>query len=174
MEPYVGEIRIFAGNFAPKGWAFCNGQLMPLMQNTALFSILGTMYGGDGKNTFALPNLQGAAPMHQGQGPGLTARTQGAVGGSANVTLLTTQIPAHNHIPTCQSTAGTNDPTNATWATIPASPTITAMYVNSGPNTEMAPTAVAVTGGSQPHNNMQPYLGLNFIIALQGQFPPRS
>ncbi|MGH9722464.1 MAG: phage tail protein [Bryobacteraceae bacterium] len=172
-EPFVAEIRIFAGNFAPKGWATCDGQLLPISQNTALFSLLGTSYGGDGKSTFALPNLQGSAPMHQGQGPGLSDRLLGEASGSQNVTLLVTEMPFHNHF-----LQAVND------APLTPSPGPGVMWSNAGavaqafwganPNVQLAPQALAPAGASLPHNNMQPYLVLTFIIALQGVFPPRG
>jgi len=171
-DPFVAEIRMFAGNFAPTGWALCNGQLMPLSQNTALFSLLGTMYGGNGKSNFALPDLQGRSPMHQGAGPGLTARVVGEAGGEANVTLLTSEIPAHTHLAGCDTGAASiGTPTGQMWASggrgrPPAYGTT--------PNTAMSPQALATAGSSVPHNNRQPFLGLTFIIALQGIFPPRS
>jgi microcystin-dependent protein len=172
-DPFVAEIRIFAGNFAPVGWAFCNGQLMPISQNTALFSLLGTNYGGDGKTTFALPNLQGAAPMNQGDGPGLTPRVVGESGGSDMVTLLEAEIPNHTH-----SMMATPSPASAR---APASNTLArsrngnAYQTQTTQNiTTMSPQALGLAGGSQPHNNMQPYLTLNFIIAMQGIYPPRS
>lgn len=171
MDPFIGEIRIFAGNFAPYGWAFCNGQLLPIAQNTALFSLLGTTYGGDGKTNFALPNLQGRAPMHEGAGPGLTPRTLGEIGGDASVTLLTSEMPMHNHtISGCTSPGSQADPTNAVWGTsgrgkAPA-------YSTTG-DTDMNLQSLNSTGGSQPHNNRQPYLALSFIIAMQGIFPSR-
>lgn len=171
MDPFVGEIRLFAGNFAPKGWALCNGQLLPISQNTALFSLLGVQYGGDGKTTFALPNMQGKAPVHRGQGNGLTDRTIGEIGGSANVTLLTTEIPAHTHVPNSQSSQGVADPTNALWTNTAG--LRGAAYYGTTADTSMSPAAIQPAGGSQPHNNMQPYLGVNYIIALQGVFPSR-
>ena len=170
-DPFIAEIRIFAGNFAPTGWALCNGQLLPISQNTALFSLLGTYYGGDGKSTFALPNLQGAAPMHQGQGPGLSQRFIGEQGGEPNVTLLQTEMPAHAH-----ALNGTNqlpqlpDPAAHTAARANAN----AYVQNPTSYTQMNPLAIGPTGGGLPHNNMPPYLGLTFIIALQGVFPARS
>ncbi len=172
-DAYVGEIRLFAGNFAPKGWAFCNGQLMSITQHTALYSIFGTIYGGDGRTTFALPDLRGRAPMHQGAGPGLTPRTIGHAGGTSTVTLLENQIPAHQHIPECQTDEEQADPTGAIWADR-QSGRFSSVYNSSSPNTPMNPQAIQPAGGSQPHNNMQPYLGLNFIVALQGIFPGRS
>jgi microcystin-dependent protein len=173
-DQFVAEIRIFAGNFAPTGWALCNGQLMPISQNTALFSLLGTTYGGDGKSTFALPNLQGAAPLQAGQGPGLSLYDLGETIGSPSVTLLTTEMPAHNHGALAVAAVGASDPTNNAWASGAKgfgnvySPSATAT------NVQMGPTCLSISGGSQPHNNMMPYLGLTFIIALQGIFPPRS
>ena len=170
--PFVAEIRIFACNFAPTGWAFCDGQLLPISQNTALFSLLGTYYGGDGKSTFALPDLQGSSPMQPGQGQGLSEHFLGEVGGEQFVTLLQSEIPAHNHT----MSGATQDPAlakavspNASWALSQGG----GIYQPSA-NTQLAVEAVAPTGSSLPHNNMQPYLTLNFCIALQGVFPPRS
>jgi microcystin-dependent protein len=171
-NPFVAEIRIFAGNFAPTGWALCNGQLMPISQNTALFSLLGTTYGGDGKSNFALPNLQGSAPMQQGQGPGLSQRVLGEVGGEQNVTLLQTEMPAHNHGVQAASGTGLADPTNNVWAS--GAKGFGSVYSPTGNNTSMSPLATSITGGNLPHNNMMPYLCLTFIIALQGVFPPRT
>lgn len=173
-DPFVAEIRIFAGNFAPKGWAFCNGQLMPLSQNTALFSLLGTTYGGDGKSTFALPDLQGRSPMHWGQGPGLTDRVLGEEGGAESVTLLTSELPAHSHVAHCNPDPEevTGNPTNAFWSS--QAPGSTPAYVTSGPSTIMHPLALQQAGASMPHNNRQPFLTVNFIIALQGIYPSRS
>lgn len=173
-NPFVAEIRIFAGNFAPTGWALCNGQLLPISQNTALFSLLGTTYGGDGKSTFALPNLQGSAPLQQGQGPGLSLRDLGEIGGEQNVTLLQTEMPSHTHTARCVSAGGgTNSPQNADWAG--GGRGAPPMYAPTGNNNvQMSPSATSIAGGSQPHNNMMPFLGLTFIIALQGVFPARS
>ena len=171
-DPFVAEIRIFPFNFAPKGWAFCNGQLLPLSQNTALFSLLGTTYGGDGKSNFALPNLQGSAPMHPGQGNGLSLHDLGETGGTQFVTLLETEIPSHTHsLGAVGGFAGTNnDPTDG----VPAKGDAGLLpYTPSGPNIAMAFQAIAPTGGGSPHNNMMPYLTLNFNIALQGVFPAR-
>ncbi|PWK13483.1 phage tail protein [Tumebacillus permanentifrigoris] len=176
-EAFIGEIRVFAGNFAPRDWAFCNGQLMSIAQNTALFSLLGTQYGGDGRTTFALPNLSGRAAMSQGQGPGLTERTVGEQVGSGTVTLLTTEIPAHTHIPQAVAAKGTaTDPTNTVWAETPPqgrTGTQIPLYAAT-PNVTMSPLALSVAGGSQPHNNMQPFLAMNFIICLYGIFPSRQ
>jgi microcystin-dependent protein len=170
-DPFVAEIRIFAFNFAPKGWAFCDGQLLPISQNTALFSLLGTFYGGDGKSTFALPDLQGSAAMHQGQGQGLSQRFLGQQSGSESITLLQTEMPQHPHTLTAQGAPGdTSSPANAAYArVIGATP-----YEPPGPLVAMAPTALPPAGGGLPHNNLQPYLTLNFCIAMQGVFPPRS
>lgn len=176
-NPFVAEIRIFAGNFAPKGWALCNGQLMPISQNTALFSLLGTTYGGDGKSTFALPNLQGSAPLQPGQGPGLSLYDLGETGGEQNVTLLQTEMASHSHLANCLSAAGNqNTPSNNTWAATVAIGRGSGPpnYSTQGPTTLMNPFATSIAGGSLPHNNMSPYLGLTFIIALQGVFPPRT
>lgn len=174
-DPFVAEIRMFAGNFAPSGWALCNGQLMPISQNTALFSLLGTMYGGDGKSTFGLPNLMGAAPMQQGQGPGLSQRFQGEMAGEPAVTLLSSEMPTHSHLPSTSSTPGTTgSPTNDIWASAAYGKGAQLLYSADVPNTTMSPAAIGVTGGSQPHNNMPPYLCVTFIIALQGIFPARS
>jgi len=175
-DPFVAEIRIFAGNFAPSGWALCNGQLMPISQNTALFSLLGTYYGGDGRSTFGLPNLQGSAPLQAGQGPGLTQRDLGEAGGEASVTLLQTEMPAHRHGVNAKTAGGdVNNPATpgAVWAKAHTGKTAINSYNDTG-TAQMSPSALAPAGGSQPHNNMPPYLGLTFIIALQGIFPARG
>lgn len=172
-DPFVSEIRMVGFSFAPKGWAFCSGQLLPISQNTALFSLLGTMYGGDGKSTFALPDLQGSAPLHAGQGPGLTERFIGEVGGSPTVTLLESEIPTHNHTASGVSGTGPTSPANNSWGT-GVGRTPPPSYQNGNPNVTMSPNALGVTGNSSPHNNMQPYLVVNFIIAMQGVFPPRG
>ncbi|HEX8361757.1 MAG TPA: tail fiber protein [Longimicrobium sp.] len=170
-DPFVAEIRIFPFTFPPKGWAFCNGQLMPISQNTALFALLGTTYGGDGKSTFALPGLQGSAAMHPGQGSGLSLRDLGEIGGAESVTLLVSEIPVHTHTLMASLDPGDN--------TVPG-PEVSLgqslgafVYVAGAPDSQMAPQALPPAGGSLPHNNMQPYLTLNFNIALQGVFPPR-
>ena len=171
MDPFVAEIRIFPFTFPPKGWAFCNGQLMVITQNTALFSLLGTIYGGDGKSTYALPDLQGSAAMGPGEGTGLSIRSLGQIGGSEAVTLLQSEIPFHNH-----SLRASSDPANVIQATNSTTYSRSAggSAYKSGPlNTQMALQTIAPAGGSLPHNNMQPYLTLNFCIALQGVFPPR-
>ena len=174
-DPFVGEIRMFAGNFAPTGWALCNGQLLSIAQNPALFSLLGPYYGGDGKTTFGLPNLQGAAPLMAGQGPGLTSRDLGEIGGETAVTLTTAQMPLHPHSALATASPGSGpDPGSAVWA-MAAVARGTVMYTASpGTSPQMSPQALSAAGGSQPHNNMPPYLGVNFIIALQGEFPPRA
>jgi microcystin-dependent protein len=172
-DPFVAEIRIYPFSFAPTGWAFCDGQLMPLSQNTALFSLLGTYYGGDGKSTFALPDLQGAAPLHAGQGPGLEEYFLGEMGGTESVTLLESEMPAHDHLLQADvvDVADTNVPSpNATFALSSGG----TMYQSLTPDTTLAAQAATPAGGSLPHNNLQPYLTLNFCIALQGVYPPRS
>lgn len=170
-DQFVAEIRIFPFNFPPTGWAFCNGQLLPISQNTALFSLLGTVYGGDGKSTFALPNLQGQAPMQPGQGQGLTERFLGEASGVENVTLLVSEIPLHNHSLLASSEIG-EDRTPGGEAI--AQSTGGALYAAPANLVSMAPQALPPAGGGLPHNNMQPYLTLNFCIALQGIFPQRS
>jgi microcystin-dependent protein len=172
-DPFVAEIRIFPFNFAPKGWAFCDGQLLPLSQNTALFSLLGTTYGGNGQSNFALPNMQGNAPMHPGQGPGLSLHDLGETGGSETVTLLQSEIPAHNHQMGSQTVplGSLATPAGNTF-TKPASGNL---FNIAGPVVVvMSDQTLAPAGGDQPHNNLQPYLTLNFCIALQGVFPPRT
>jgi microcystin-dependent protein len=171
-DPFVAEIRIFPFNFAPKGWAWCNGQLLPISQNTALFSLLGTTYGGDGKSTFGLPDLQGSAPMHPGQGPGLSLHDLGETGGTEAVTLLASEIPSHGH----QMRGAAQDPALAKAVSPDASWSLSqggGIYQNAQ-NTQLAFQAVGPAGGDLPHNNMQPYLTFYFNIALQGVFPPRS
>jgi microcystin-dependent protein len=172
-DPFVAEIRIFPFNFAPKGWAWCNGQLMPISQNTALFSLLGTTYGGDGKSNFALPNLQGSAPMHPGQGSGLSLHDLGETGGSDTVTLLESELPAHTHVLRASA-----DPANAqspsSEVTLARSTGGSAYNPSAAGVTPMSGVALTPAGGDQPHNNLQPYLTMNFCIALQGVFPPRS
>jgi microcystin-dependent protein len=170
-DPFVAEIRIFPFNFAPRGWAWCDGQLLPLSQNTALFSLLGTTYGGDGKSTFALPDLQGRAPMHPGQGPGLSLHDLGETGGSETVTLLESEIPAHTH-----TLRASSDPANSRNPDGRALARTVGGFAYGSPASlvPLAPEAVTPAGGGQPHNNMQPYLTFYFCIALQGVFPPRS
>lgn len=171
-DPFVAEIRIFPFNFAPRGWAWCDGQLLPLSQNTALFSLLGTTYGGNGKSNFALPDLQGRTPMHPGQGPGLSLHDLGETGGSETVSLLESEIPSHNHgMLGAAEAAEENDPPNHAFAVTVGNniySTATSPLVN------MADVTLAPAGGDQPHNNLQPYLTFYFNIALQGVFPPRT
>lgn len=179
QDNFIGEVRIFAGNFPPKGWAFCDGQLMLISQNTALFSLLGTNYGGDGKTNFALPNLNGCTPIGAGGGPNLTPRYVGEAGGVDNVTLLSTEMAAHSHsvnngsvaVPAFQGAGDMDTPVNSNQANC------TKAY-NTVANATMKATGVTAdvqaAGGNQPHNNLQPYLVVRYIIALQGYFPPRS
>jgi len=174
-DQFIGEIRIVGFNFAPTGWALCDGQLLSISQNTALFALLGTYYGGNGTANFALPNLQAIAPMHQGQGVNLTPRTIGETAGSPTVTLLQTEIPVHAHTPHAATVSNSRTPglTVAFGSGGRGKPPAYAPYLNSAAVT-MAATAVGFTGGSQPHNNLPPYLTVNFIIALTGIFPSRS
>jgi microcystin-dependent protein len=174
MDPFVAEIRIFPFNFPPRGWAFCDGQLLAISQNTALFSLLGTTYGGNGKSNFALPDLQGRAPMHPGQGPGLSLHDLGETGGSETVSLLETEMPSHSH-----GMFGTVE--DGTQGTLTNGVTLArsvggSLYQSNSSSGLVAMNADALTptGGDNPHNNMQPYLTLNFCIALQGVFPPRT
>ena len=173
MEGYIAEIRMFAGNFAPRGWAFCNGQILSIAQNTALFSLLGTTYGGNGKSNFALPDLQGRAPMHPGQGPGLSLHDLGETGGSETVSLLESEMPAHSHTMRANTLSSAETKQVGPAASLAPS-TGGDVYQPPPPNTFMAPEALAPAGGDAPHNNMQPYLTLYFNIALQGVFPPRG
>jgi microcystin-dependent protein len=171
MDPFVAEIRIFGFNFAPKGWAFCDGQILPLSQNTALFSLLGTTYGGDGKSNFALPNFQGDAPMFWGQGPGLSLRDIGETGGSETVSLLESEMPSHSHA--LQASRSDATDTNPGGELLAKGVGVGAYSPPAG-NVPMSDSTIAPAGGDQPHNNMQPYLTLNFCIALQGVYPPRT
>jgi microcystin-dependent protein len=174
-DPFLAEIRMFAGTFAPNGWALCNGQLLPISQNTALFSLLGTNYGGDGRSTFGLPNLMGSAPLQQGQGPGLSARFLGETGGVPSVTLLSSEMPIHTHVPQAVTAApgDTNNPVGNAWASATFGRVAENLYSTNPPDLQMSVQAVNVAGGSQPHNNLPPYLCVTFIIALQGIFPQR-
>lgn len=174
MNPFLAEIRIFAGNFAPKGWALCNGQLMSIAQNTALFSLLGVNFGGDGRTTFGLPNLQGSVPMHWGNGVGLTPRVIGEVGGQSTVSLIAAQVAAHSHTWNCGAgskgeTATVTNQVNCDEQT--GSKTI---YATTSDGTVMAPGTIQALSSNLPHENMQPYLCCNFIIALTGIFPARN
>jgi microcystin-dependent protein len=173
-DPFVAEIRIFPFNFAPKGWAWCDGQLLPLSQNTALFSLLGTTYGGNGKSNFALPDLQGRAPMHPGQGPGLSLHDLGETGGAETVTLLESEIPAHAHALNASTQPGEDsDPNPAEGLARSVGASLYQSTTNASV-VQLAPQALAPAGGDQPHNNMMPYLTFYFCIALQGVFPPRT
>jgi microcystin-dependent protein len=173
-DPFVAEIRIFPFNFPPKGWAFCNGQIMPISQNTALFALLGTTYGGDGKSTFALPNLQGASAMHPGQGQGLSLRDLGEMGGADSVTLLESEMPAHNHTAFAVGVVSTTAaPSTQTALARSVNGSAYAAFAQGQGLQQLAFQALPIAGGSLPHNNLQPYLTLNYCIALQGVFPPR-
>jgi microcystin-dependent protein len=180
MDEYIGIIKIFGGNFAPRGWAFCDGSLLSISQNTALFSILGTTYGGNGQTNFALPDLRGRTAVGMGTGPGLPAVVQGQVAGEVNHTLISSEIPAHNHSFAVSSASASQSA--ATAGTTVATPgslsgrtfTATLGFDTSAPDTVLSPASIGVAGGSQPHNNMQPYLGVNYIICTEGVFPPRN
>lgn len=167
-EPFIGEIVLFAGNFAPRGWALCNGQLLAVSQNTALFSILGTTYGGNGQTTFALPDLRGRVPMHHGTGPGLSQRDLGEAGGAETDTLNVNELPPHSH------TVKANINPAVVASPVSAVPGGGNFYKGHTDGTTMDPAMIDPTGGGQPHNNVQPYLGLNFIICLEGIYPSRN
>ncbi len=171
-DPFVAEIRIFPFSFAPSGWALCSGQILPISQNTALFSLLGTNYGGDGRSTFALPDLQGSAPLGAGQGPGLSQYFVGETGGAGSATLLQSEMPSHSHALNTYNDIGEDRASNATEAM--ARSTGGLLYGGPTALTPMAGSALSLYGGSLPHNNMQPYLTLSFCIALQGIFPSRG
>lgn len=181
-DPFVAEIRIFAFNFAPRGWAQCNGQLLPISQNTALFSLLGTTYGGDGRSTFALPNLMGSIPLHVGRnqpGPGLSIYDLGQQSGTENVTLLQTDIPQHTHAPTVTSANATVTGSTSNQMAKPFKGSLQSsstglLYSSHAPQTQMSPQSIAPQGGSQAHNNVMPTLVLNYCIAMQGVFPARN
>lgn len=172
-EPFIAEIRIFAGNFAPRDWAFCNGQLLPIAQNTALFSLIGTTYGGDGRTTTALPDMQGRAPMHPGNGPGLTTRRLGERGGVETVTLSQNQMPNHSHTANATTNPGDVGEPNSARSLARTQPGF-AWAPDTATLTNMNAAALPNAGGSQAHNNLQPFLSLNFIIALQGTYPSQS
>lgn len=169
-SPYVGEIRLFAGNFAPAGWAFCDGQLLAISENETLFNLIGTTYGGNGQSTFALPDLRGRVPIHQGQGPGLGNRFIGESGGVEQVTLTTAQIPTHGH-PLQASSALATLPGPGGAVLAQSRQAGVDLYLEDSPSVSMAPNSIGGVGGSQPHQNMQPYLGMNYIISLFGIFP---
>jgi len=166
-SPFIGEIRMFAGNFAPVGWAFCNGALIPISENDALFNLIGTTYGGDGQTTFALPNLQSRVPVHVGPGFAL-----GQSGGAESVTLTTSQIPAHSHVPQAFNATTNNQPSPL--GNVWAADTALSPYSSSAPSVGMNPAACGLTGGSQPHDNMVPFLVINFILSLFGVFPSQT
>ena len=172
-EPFIGEIRMVGFNFAPRGWALCNGQLLSIASNNALFSLLGTIYGGDGRTTFALPNLQGRVPMHYGSGAGLSPRLIGEAAGQEAVSLTEAQLPAHTHKARASSLKGnTNSPVGRVWSKDAGVQSAT--YTSNAADADMAAGAIAPAGGGQPHNNMPPYLAVNFVIALQGIYPARD
>jgi microcystin-dependent protein len=174
-DQYVGEIRMVGFNFAPVGWALCNGQLLGISANAALFSLLGTSFGGNGTSNFGLPNLQTSAPLHWGNGNGLSPTVIGQAGGEPSVSLLQNQIPAHNHGVACLAGAGrTGSPTGGVWADDSLGRGIPLYATTPGTSPGMAPTALQITGGTLPHNNMPPFLTIYFIIALQGLYPPRG
>lgn len=167
-QPYVGEIRMFAGNFAPAGWLFCEGQLLPISENETLFQLIGTTYGGDGESTFALPDLRGRLPIHQGTGPGLSGHVLAETGGVEEVTLTTQQIPVHKHaLVVTDNVAGQTNPQG----NLLGQSTQATLYISDSPNVSMAAYVIAPTGGSQPHTNLQPFLCIDFIISLFGIFP---
>jgi microcystin-dependent protein len=168
-NPFLAEIRMFGGNFAPRGWALCNGQLLSIAQFTAVFSLLGTTYGGNGQTTFGLPDLRGRVPMHWGQGPGLSNYTLGEVAGTESVTLVSTQMPAHNHTVNAATSATSKNPTN----NVPGFTAGGSSYAAAS-NTAMNAGMIAGAGGNQPHANLQPFLVVTFIIALEGIFPSRN
>lgn len=171
-EPFVAQIQIFGFNFAPQGWAFCQGQLVAISQNTALFSLIGTQFGGDGRSNFALPNLQGSVPIGQGAGPGVTPRNVGESGGEPFVTISSSQLAGHTHPANCNNNVGTAyDPAGQVWSQDAGG---NQEYGGGAPAGQMSPNAILPAGGGQPHNNLQPYLTLNYCIALQGIFPARN
>ncbi len=170
-QPFIGEIKLFGGNFQINGYAYCAGQLISIADNSALFALIGTTYGGDGQVTFGLPDLRGRVPINQGQGPGLSPKNLGEASGQETVTLLSTQMPAHNHLLSANSaTANTANPSGNFWAAQPA----LLQYESTSTASNMKPTALSVAGGNQPHTNIQPFLAINYQIALQGIFPSRN
>jgi len=178
--PYLGEMRLFAGNFAPRGWAFCNGQSLSISQNDALFALIGTIYGGDGQNTFNVPDLRGRVPLNQGQGPGLSTYTIGQVAGVETVTLSTAQMPAHSHaLNATTATGSVTTPGSSVMLATPVEAGVkTSLYVVPGTSAvnqaPMAPQSIGPVGGGQPHENMMPFQSINYIIALEGIFPSRN
>lgn len=170
-QPFIGEIRMFAGNFAPVGWEFCDGQLVPISENDAMFTLIGTTYGGDGETTFALPNLQSRIPIHQGQGGGLTNRVLAEMGGVETVTLTTQQMPVHNHALVASQNVGANANPQGQ---LLAAGTNVQFFRAIAPNANMAPNIISPAGGSQPHDNLMPYLCINYIISMFGIFPQFS
>jgi microcystin-dependent protein len=174
-SPFIAEIKMCGYNFAPRGYAFCNGQILSIAQNTALFSLLGITYGGNGQTTFGLPNLQGRAPLGAGTGPGLSPYVIGQAAGTATVTLLSSEMPAHTHLPQGNSSGGdSTSPSGKVWAADAATRSPQPLYSVGAPNIPMSAAAIGITGGNQPHQNQQPYLAISFIIALQGVFPTRN
>jgi microcystin-dependent protein len=171
--PFLAEIKMFAGNFAPRGYAFCNGQIMSISQNTALFSLLGTTFGGNGTTTFSLPDLQGRVPVGQGQGPGLSNYVLGELAGTESVTLLSSQMPTHTHIVNARAEVGTST-TPANNAVLAGSSARDKLYSTGVPDATLAPQTIALAGNGLPHENRQPFLAVNFIIAIQGIFPSRN
>ena len=170
-EPFVGEIRMFAGTFAPRGWAYCDGQLLSISQNDALFSLFGTIYGGDGRTTFGLPDLRGRIPVHAGQGPGLSDRRLGAKGGAETVALTTNQLASHSH-----AVKGTNDSANSTdpGSRLPAGSTTINLFVSTAPTVNFNAAAIPSVGGNGAHTNLMPFLCIHFIVALVGIYPSRT
>ncbi|MEO5931915.1 MAG: tail fiber protein [Candidatus Kapaibacterium sp.] len=173
-EPFIGQIIMTGFNFAPRGYATCDGQLLSIAQNTALFSLLGTTFGGDGRVTFGLPDLRGRVPVHQGQGPGLTNRTMGEVSGSESVTLISSQMPMHNHLMSTTNVAGAVATPNGNFLAASSDPNAVTSYRPTSDGSTLNPQSIGLAGGNQPHNNMQPYLVISFSIALEGIFPSRN
>ena len=170
-QPFIGEIRLFAGTFAPIGWEFCNGQLMPISENDALFTLIGTTYGGDGQQTFALPDLQSRVPLHMGQGPGLQSYQIGEQAGVESVTLTTNQTPSHSHAFLASTAPGGS---NTPQGNVVATPSVTKLYRLATPSDPMAANLISPTGGSQPHENLMPYVAINYIISMFGVFPSQT